>query len=575
MSQCDTQHPEYAKMTDKWKRCRDTVEGQDAVHEAGVLYLPKLKDQTEDDYASYKLRAQFFNAVWRTISALSGMVFRKPALVDAPPSVEPLLEDVTMAGVDIQTFAQQATIEVLTSGRVGILVDYPQQSMDGLSLADAQALNLRPSMQQYPAETIINWKTDSIGNRSVLSLVVLTEDYSEQENEFKQKTETRYRVLDLFNGKYRVRIFRINTKKEDEQVGNDLFPLMNGSPLDYIPFYFIGIDDTTPTMDEPPVIDLVDVNLAHYRLNADYAHGLHFTGLPTAVVSGYTPENPGDKLYIGSSAAWVFPDPQARATFLEFTGQGLQAIETAIARLEQQMAILGARLLTSEKKATETAQTAQIHRAGESAILSAIAQTISTGLTKALNTFCAWAGSPGDWSITLNRDFLPAGLDPQQLTALVNAWQQGAISFDVLFNNLQQGEIIESDLTLEEMQGQIDIAPIPAPTTERQSFTKQEDVEEKDVPENDSFATDIARIEANVENRINDLRELIRTEVPKEPPVINITMSPITIETPPVNIDTPPVNIDVHIEKGKVKKMINYKDMNGNTKSAEVTEEDV
>lgn len=574
MATVDTQHPEYAKMIEKWRRCRDTVAGQDAVHEAGILYLPRLTDQTESDYAAYKLRAQFFNAVWRTISALSGMIFRKAPAIDVAANIEPLLEDVTMAGVDMQIFAQQVAIEVLTSGRMGILVDYPSQSVEGMTLADAQMLNLRPSMQMYNAETIINWNVGRIGNKSVVTLIVLTEDYSEPENEFKQKTETRYRVLDLFNGKYRVRVFRINEKKDDEQVGDDLFPLMNGSPLDYIPFFFIGVDDTTPAVDEPPMIDLIDVNLAHYRLNADYAHGLHFTGLPTAVVSGYTPENAGDKLYIGSSAAWVFPDPQASATFLEFTGQGLNAIETAIARLEQQMAILGARLLTSERKATETAQTAQIHRAGESSILSAIAQTISIGLTKALNTFSAWAGSPGEWSCDLNRDFIPAGLDPQQLTALVSAWQSGAISFDVLFANLQQAEIIESDLTLEEMQGQIDAAPIPAPTTEPQSFAPTPEPETQVVPDNDSFKDDLARIESNVENRINDLRELIKTEAPKEPPVINITMSPITIETPPVNVAAPVNNIDVIIEKGKVKKMINYKDMNGNTKSAEVTEEE-
>jgi hypothetical protein len=127
------------------------------------------------------------------------------------------------------------------------------------------------------------------------------------------------------------------------------------------------------------------------------------------------------------------------------------------------MAILGARLLSSEKKAVETAQTAQIHRAGESSILSAIAQTISIGLTKALNTFSAWAGSEGEWSIELNRDFLPASMTPQDLTALVGAWQSGAISFEVLFANLQQAEIIESDLTVEDMQAQIDEAPIPKP----------------------------------------------------------------------------------------------------------------
>jgi len=233
----------------------------------------------------------------------------------------------------------------------------------------------------------------------------------------------------------------------------------------YIPFYFIGVDDTTPATDEPPLIDLVDLNLAHYRTNADYSHGLHFTGLPTAVVSGYTPENPTDKLYIGSSTAWVFPDPQAKATFLEFTGQGLSALEKAIDRIEQQMATIGARLLSPEKKATETAQTAQIHRAGESSILSAIANTISIGLSQALVTFSEWAGVKGEASITLNTDFLPPEMTPQELTALLSGWQMGApgLSDQGLFDILQKREVVMPDVTLEEEQERIASKPIPQP----------------------------------------------------------------------------------------------------------------
>jgi hypothetical protein len=454
-SQVSKTHPEYDAMSDSWQSCRDCVAGQKAIHAAGERYLPKLTDQTTDDYQAYKTRAQFFNATWRTISALSGMIFRRPPVIDVAPSVEPYLDDVTMSGISFHILAQRATLEVLTTGRLGILVDYPQQSVEGMTLADAQKLNLRPSMNVYPAESIINWRTGRVGNQTVLTLVVLTEDAALEGNEFEHKTETRYRVLDLFNGAYRVRVFRIDDKGEDEQVGDDLLPLMNGKPLDFIPFYFIGVDDTTPEIDDPPLIDLVDLNLDHYRLDADYKHGLHFTGLPTPVVSGYQKQNENEKLYVGSSSAWVFPDPQAKATYLEYTGQGLSAIEKAKAADEQNMAILGARLLASEKKSTETAQAARIYRAGESSILSAISATISIGLTGALRTFSEWAGVASECSIQLNSEFLPPEITPEELTSLVSAWQSGAISMQVLFDQLQKVELIASDLSLEEMQAQI------------------------------------------------------------------------------------------------------------------------
>ena len=464
MATVDTQHKDYTAMLPTWKKCRDTVQGQKAVHDAGILFLPALKDQTIEDYNSYKLRAQFYNAVWRTISALSGMMFRKPPIIDVAPSVDDLLDDVTMSGIDFQIFAQQVAIEILTSGRLGILVDYPSQDTSDMTAADAAELNLRPSMQKYNAETIINWRTGRVGNQNVLTMVVLIEDFVTLKNEFVEECETHYRVLDLFNNQYRVRVFRINDKKEDEQVGEDLFPLMDGKPLDYIPFIFIGVDDTTSKMDEPPLIDLVDVNLAHYRMNADYAHGLHFTGLPTAVISGYTPDA-GDKLYIGSSSAWAFPDPQASATFLEFTGGGLGSLRECLASLENQMSILGARLLASERKSTETAQAARIYRAGESSILVAISQTISIGLTKALNTFSAWAGSPGDWKIELNKEFMPPEVTPQELAGILQAWQAGMPGFSDqgVFDLLQKREVIAADVTLEDEQSRIDSKPIPKP----------------------------------------------------------------------------------------------------------------
>jgi hypothetical protein len=470
----NTQHKDYAAMIEKWQRCRDTVSGQDAVHAAGETYLPKLKDQSTDDYNAYVKRAQFYNAVWRTISALSGMIFRKVPVIDVTDSISKFLEDVTMGGVNFHTFAQQTSIEILTSGRRGILVDYPQESTTGKTLAEVEKMGLRPTMQAYNAETIINWKTTRINNQTMLSMVVLTEDAEiATDSEFEVKTETHYRVLDLVYRSvndggglaYRVRLYRINDKKEDEQIGADLIPLMNGKPLNYIPFYFIGIDDTTPAVDEPPLIDLVDVNLDHYRLDADYKHGLHFTGLPTLFISGYTPEENSAKLYIGSASANCLPDPQSKAYFVEFEGQGLQAIEKAKQSDEQQMAILGARLLSSEKKDAETAQTAQIHRAGESSILSAIAQTISIGLTKALNTFCEWAGSPGEWSIELNRDFLPIEMTPQELTVILQSWQAGLPGFSDqgVFDMLQKREVVATDVTLEEEQERIKNKPIPTP----------------------------------------------------------------------------------------------------------------
>jgi hypothetical protein len=133
-------------------------------------------------------------------------------------------------------------------------------------------------------------------------------------------------------------------------------------------------------VDKLPLADIIALNLDHYRLNADYKHGLHFTALPTAWVSGF------DKtatLRIGSSTAWVSETPGATAGFLEFTGQGLTTFERAMDRDERLMAILGSRMLEGQKMVGETAEAIELRQSGESSVLMTLALSVSDSVRNA------------------------------------------------------------------------------------------------------------------------------------------------------------------------------------------------
>ena len=467
----EIQHPDYTKMISQRKRCRDVIAGQDAVKDAGKEYLPVLTEQKDVDYKAYKLRAKFFNATARTVKALTGLILRKPPTIEAPDGIKNLLKDTTLTGKDIFVFISELVEEGVGVDTPGILVDYPTQSSDGMTVADAENNNLRPTMQMYPCESITNWKHERIGNATVLSLVVLKEEADvEGDSEFDHNTEERYRVLDLVRrtGKdisdgegfvYRVRVFRVIKSdgaedKKQEQVGSDLYPLMNNKPLSYIPF------EINLPIEEPALIDLVDLNLAHYRTSADYENGCHLTGLSQAVITGHQVDE-GEKIFYGSPYAWVFASPDAKAQILSMDNDFV-ALTGNLEKTEQQMAILGARLLIAEKKDSETAQTAQIHRMGEQSILSERAQTISTLLTKSLVTFAEWAGSPGKWSITLNREFAPVGATPQEIAEWLKGWSMGAPGFSdaELFSRMERREMLSDDVTLEEEQERIASKPI-------------------------------------------------------------------------------------------------------------------
>lgn len=471
----DSQHPEYTEYFDKWQRCNDVADGQDAIHQAGTLYLPKLSDQTAEEYQAYLKRTPFYNAFWRTLVGLQGMLFRKPPEIVLPPSVEKLMEDVTLDGTPMHLFALELSEEILKLGRVGVFVDYPIVDTETTTKADALAMNLRPLLKMYDAESIINWRTRVINNATVLSMVVLRECVDVRVDEFSCEEETQYRVLDLVDlvwpdgvvrPTYRVRVIKIEDKdgKKVETTISNTFPQIDGKYLESIPFQFIGIDDVNWCVDEPPLIDLVDMNLSHFRTSADYEHGCHFTGLPTPVVSGYTPEKQGEKFVIGSLTAWVFPRPDAKANFLEFKGEGLGALERNLAKKEANMAVLGARMLEVQTRAVESAKTASIHRSGEQSMLSSVAQSISIAVTKVLKVFCKFAGADDtNVKFELNRDFFPVPMDSLTVTAIIAAWQNGAMSYETMFRNLQRGEIFRPEDTPETEQQAIKDNPAPLP----------------------------------------------------------------------------------------------------------------
>ena len=460
-------HEKYDCHFPKWKRVRDVLAGQDAVHAAGELYLPKLNKQDTKKYANYRKRAAFYNASWRTVAALLGMMFRKPPERELPKAVDDYIKDVSMKGVPLDNFAEEYALEWLSVGFVGVLTDYPPQVDTGgqpLTVAMAEQLGLRPTLQLYKAEAIRNWKFRTINNKHTLSMVVLGECAKVPVNEFEEKEEERYRVLDLDeSNNYRVRVFTQDDKGNDVLLEGPTYPLLNGKPLNEIPF------EADFDFDEPPLIDLIDVNLTHYLVSADYYHALHFTGLPTPVVSGYQPPvpQPGqapEELYIGSESAWVFPDANAKAEYLEFSGQGLTALEKALERLENQMSILGAKMLGTEKAGVEAFKTQAMRNAGENSILSSIAINVSLKLEAALKVFCAWANAADEEiSYELNRDFMPVAMDAQTLSALMGAWQQGGLSEAELFDLFKRGDLIESDKTLEEHQAEIDAMPVAKP----------------------------------------------------------------------------------------------------------------
>lgn len=454
---------EFEQMKSKWQRCRDAVSGKDAIFSRGETYLPKLDQMTTDEYVAYQMRAGWYDATNATKTAFLGMLMRTgPKIDNGDGAAETLLDDITLSGQDIKSFISDLLSEVVEVGRVGILVDHETMGDGPMTRAEVERANMRPYFTSYKAEQILPPRMGYVNNKYTLTQLRLKETVPVPgDTEFDTDYIDQIRVLDLSEGRYRVRLFRSQTKNErsiEYELYDTIFPKMNGEFMSEIPFIFINSTDLSHELSKPPLLGLAEMNIDYYRTKADYKHGLHFTGLPTAVITGYRDDD--NKHRIGSTVAWQFKNPDADAKFLEFTGKGLGEIADELERLGDGMAALGARLLASQKRASETAQAHLIKRTGEFAKLADIANTTSRGVNRAFKILSRWAQLVATPQAFVNTDFVPLPMESDDVIKIVKAAQsEGAYTWEDALWALGRGEALSPNLSDDERLSRMETTP--------------------------------------------------------------------------------------------------------------------
>lgn len=444
-------HEEYSKYQTRWKRCRDAREGEDAVKMAGTAYLPRLALQSDDEYLAYVARGRFFNATSRTITGHTGLVFRKPVVIDASEQADPLVNNIDRSGSTVGAYVKQVIEQVLEVGRAGTLLDYTRT--EG-TYPEKEPRTERPYWTMYKTEDIINWEYQD----GVLTYVLLREHLSRRSEFYAtHKRVLRYRELFLDeDGKYTQKIY-IEGAATDQPL-NELYtvvPTIDGAPFEVIPFVFHQ-PDFSDHVPNPPLIDLVNLNMSHYRLEADHHHALHYVALPTPWYVGIDPTDPNAPKTIGPQKIWGTANKDAKFGMLEFTGAGIGAIQNELQKMEDQMAMLGARLLINENIGEATATATRVRSISETADLAAIVFVLETQVNYLLGLTQLWAELNEEITATINRQFLPPELDAQMILALVKSWQEGAYDYDTLVRNLQKGEIVDPNVEPEELEESVE-----------------------------------------------------------------------------------------------------------------------
>lgn len=452
--------PEVEEATPLWQVVRDCLAGQQKVKKARDKYVPMpnaVDTSTENKlrYDGYLSRGVFMNFTDRTLSGMVGAVFGKDAVAKLPDELMFMHQNVDGSAVTLDQQAKQVLSDVISVGRCGLLTDYPAREKPATRL-EVQEGKVRPTIQFYFAEQIINWRYTLVDSIRVLSLVVLREKYTVEDDGFKEERNDQYRVLRLEKGKYTVTLYR---KDADgiSQYGVKMTPQQaDKKPFDYIPFEFVGSDNNDGGIDSCPLLDLANLNIAHFRNSCDFEEMVFMLGQPTPVITGLSQEWVdkvlNGKVILGSQRALMLPE-DCEAYYLQIDESQLAL--SAMEHKERQAVALGARLVQSAQ-VQRTAKEAGMEEASEQSLLLSSAKNVNSAYQRALRSAALFAGSKitDDIGYWLNTDFDILRLDSAGRAQLLNEWQRGAVTFSEYRSVLRRAGV--ATLEDEEAQAELD-----------------------------------------------------------------------------------------------------------------------
>ena len=467
----------YASNIARWRKNRIVFKGADEVKKNPDQFIFRLgahmKTATQPNadlyYQNYVKFCPCYNPTSRTISSFLGSLFRKSLLLTETTLTEPFKNRFGVDGETIYSFSKNLVGEVLLQGRAGMLIDYPAIDTSNMTKAEYEESGIQPYATLYRAEDIINWKVQVRKGKQVPVLVVLTNQVEDPFNDdiFEEKLVTQYTVLSLNeNNIYTVDTYLegvtpttatpIKSTKAEFYHVNTVTPKINGKPLDFIPFFVVTSRGVTWDMVESPMSPIVDMNISYFNLEALLAHSLVLTSSPTPVIVGYNSES--GTIRLGGSEAIILPAVSgAGASYLEFTGAGVESVRQQMKDTLSMIGTLGSKLLDPAQGASNiSAESLEINSASELSVVTAIALASSEALTKAMRIMVDW-NSEKEYTekelqkitVAINTDLSGGLISANHINSISLLNNKLLLSDKETFELFKRGELIDNDKTYE------------------------------------------------------------------------------------------------------------------------------
>jgi hypothetical protein len=308
---------------------------------------------------------------------------------------------------------------------VGVLVDAPAAGSNG-----------RPYWVTYTPREILGWRTELVDGAQNLVQLRLLEKVIQHDGEYGEKEVEQVRVLTPGGFEIHQRDTKGELKKIEEGT----------TSLDYIPFTVAYSNRVNVMESRPPMEDIAELNLKAYQVQSDLDNQLHISAVPMLAFYGFP--SAAEEVSAGPGEAIAFP-ADGRAEYIEPGGKSYDAQFKRLEQIAGQINELGLSAVLGQKLSAETAEAKRIDRSQGDSTMMVIAQNMQDMIDNCLQYHADYLQESQAGSCFVNRDFLGARLEPQEIQSLLQLYTAGTITQETLLNQLAEGEVLGDDFEVE------------------------------------------------------------------------------------------------------------------------------
>ena len=458
----ETRGTDSAFMLPYWEKVDAVMDGVEGMKLRGSEFLPKFRDEENEDYKFRQSCAKFTNVYSDIVEGLAAKPFEQAVqLIDdktdqpaIPDTIKDFIWDVDGSGNNLTVFASHTFLQGINNAVDWIMVDHDKRDPNIRSVADAKRAGLRPYWSHILARNVLNVLSRMESGNEVLTYIKILEPGEPQHIREFERTDS----YDNSGRKTTIvewRLWQKRTEPRAEYVLIDSGDVSIGE-IPMVPF-ITGRREGRRWRFHPPMRSAVELAINLFKQETELEYKATMSAYSMLAGNGIEqPKGPDGKpvgkLLVGpSKVLWSPPradgGPAGRWEWIEPSSEILKFLEERVGKTIQNLRELGRQPLTASSS-NITVITAAVAAGKAKSAVKAWAYMLGDTLENALLLTAKWMQERYDPTIHVFAEF-DDWMEGEDIDALMGMHERSAISTQTLHEEMQRRGVLSSNFTNE------------------------------------------------------------------------------------------------------------------------------